>query len=135
MHAAYKVEYEALNRPNSHLARKFCNSIGFLPRKSGIRDMSCLSVCLLSQGNSNPSNTWSQNAPGCDVYSVRNGSRHTYRQSGPTFGFNGALLLIELRDPAPPGAIAFVPGSVRAAKYLANWLLQRIDPNESGITL
>ena len=45
MHAAYKVEYEALNRPNSHLTHKFCNSIGFLPSKSGIRDMSvCLSV-------------------------------------------------------------------------------------------
>ena len=75
---------------------------------------------------------WCQTTPDVDVYTALIDSRHTYKQSGPTFGFDGALHLA-LRDPASPGITAcrqsHVPESVRAAKSLANWL-QRIDRNK-----
>ena len=95
----------------------------------------CFSLCSPSQGKTNSSKIWSQTAPHVDVYTARIVSRHTYKQSGPTFRFNGAPRL-ELRD--LPGAIACtqspVPESVRAAEYFAR-LPQSIDRNISGITL
>ena len=54
------------------------------------------------------------------MYTARIDSGHTYKQPGPTFGFNGVLRL-ELLDSAPPGTTAsrqsLVRESVRATKF------------------
>ena len=73
------------------------------------------------------------------MHTARIDSRHAYKQSGPTFGFNG-ILRLELRDQAPPGAIAcarvgtssaFIRKLAAAYKksgitlFIKAWLVQR----------
>ena len=103
-----------------------------------------LSVCLPPlKRNLRPSQTLVPNRPrrrpDVDVFTTRIDSGPTYKQSGPTSGFNGTLRL-ELRDPAPPAFLSHVDNrlfqSWREQRNISqiNWL-QRVDRNKSKTTL
>ena len=76
----------------------------------------CLTDCPQSQGNSDLRKIWPPTAPDVDVHTARIDSGHTYKQPGPTFGFNGALRL-ELRDPASPGGEPLIDNRLCQGRY------------------
>ena len=102
--------------------------------------LACLLVGPQLEETSNYRKTCSQTAPDVDVYTTRIDSGHTYRQSGSTLRFNGALHL-ELRDSLSPGEQSLVGNLLCQSWYehrnisQIGYQVQRIDRTREGITL